>query len=92
MEGIRRRTGDDDPGHPLVRSAVAEALAAHNRDNSGQSSRIARLLFLPDAPDPEAHEVSDKGSINRRMVLKRRTDALQTLFAGGEGTIAPAGS
>ncbi|WGM30179.1 hypothetical protein [Brevundimonas sp. NIBR11] len=45
-------------------------------------------MFLADAPDPEAHEVSDKGSINRRMVLKRRADKVARLFAG-EG-IGPA--
>ena len=64
-------------------SAVAQALASHNRDNPGQSSRIGRLLFLADPPDPEAHEVSDKGSINRRMVLNRRADDVAQLFAGG---------
>lgn len=87
-EGVRRATGGTDPDHPQVRGAVAEALASHNRDNPGQSSRIARLLFLSDPPDAEAHEVSDKGSINRRMVLKRRAGTVARLF-GGEG-IAPA--
>ncbi|MBU1348111.1 MAG: AMP-binding protein [Alphaproteobacteria bacterium] len=81
-EGVRRLTGGTDPDHPSVVSAVAEALAAHNRDNPGQSSRIARLKFLADAPDPEAHEISDKGSINRRMVLKRRATEVARLFAG----------
>lgn len=81
-EGVRRLTEATDPDHPAVRDAVAQALAAHNRDNPGQSSRIARLLFLTEPPDPEAHEVSDKGSINRRMVLKRRADDVVRLFAG----------
>lgn len=87
-EGLRRLTGATDPDHPAVRKAMAEALATHNGDNPGQSSRIARLLFLTDPPDPEAHEVSDKGSINRRMVLKRRAAEVARLFAG-QG-IAPA--
>lgn len=86
-ESVRRLTGATDPDHPAVRDAVAQALAAHNRDNPGQSSRIARLLFLTEPPDAEAHEVSDKGSINRRMVLKRRAADVARLFAG-EG-IAP---
>lgn len=79
-EGLRRLTGGTDTDHPAVRDAVTRALAAHNRDNPGQSSRIARLRFLKDPPDPEAHEVSDKGSINRRMVLKRRRDDVARLF------------
>ncbi len=86
--GVRRLTGATDPDHPAVVATVAQALAAHNRDNPGQSSRIARVMFLADAPDPEAHEISDKGSINRRMVLKRRAAQVARLFAG-EG-IAPA--
>ena len=87
---MRRLTGGTDTGHPAVVSAVAGALAAHNRDNPGQSSRIARLLFLADPPDPEAHEVSDKGSINRRVVLNRRADDLARLFANRPGCISPA--
>lgn len=89
-EGVRRLTGGADTDHPAVVSAVAQALASHNRDNPGQSSRIGRLLFLADPPDPEAHEVSDKGSINRRMVLNRRADDVARLFANAAVCISPA--
>tara|TARA_R110002167_G_scaffold62754_2_gene177133 strand:+ start:6765 stop:8606 length:1842 start_codon:yes stop_codon:yes gene_type:complete len=89
-DGLARLSGGTDPDHPAVRAAVGRALADHNRDNPGQSSRIARLRFLADPPDPEAHEVSDKGSINRRMVLKRRADDVARLFGDGAGCVSPA--
>jgi feruloyl-CoA synthase len=72
-----------------VRTAAVEALAQHNRDHTGQSSRIARLLFLTEPPSSEAHEVSDKGSINRAAVLRRRADRVVALYeADGEVIVA----
>ncbi|NBW09415.1 MAG: acyl-CoA synthetase [Caulobacteraceae bacterium] len=73
-----------------VRTAAAEALARHNRDHTGQSSRIARLLFLTDPPSSEAQEVSDKGSINRAAVLRRRTDRVAALYEASEEVIVAA--
>ncbi|MGV3579008.1 AMP-binding protein [Brevundimonas sp.] len=75
-------------GAPLAEAiqsgALAEALQArldtHNRSVSGASRRIERLALLLAPPDPNAHEVSDKGSINRRAVLDRRRAEVDRLY------------
>lgn len=78
--GAQARLGD-------LSALLAEArrgLDAHNADHPGQSERIAALLFLDEPPNAEAHEVSDKGSINRNRVLRRRAAEVDRLFAGGD--------
>jgi feruloyl-CoA synthase len=42
---------------------------------TGSANRVARLLLLPEPPSIDKGEVTDKGSINQRAVLKHR-DAL----------------
>ncbi|QDH72352.1 AMP-binding protein [Brevundimonas sp. M20] len=80
-----RRLGD----WAAVQAAVAEGLRRYNATHTGQSERLAGLLFLETPPDVEGHEVSDKGSINRAMVLRRRAGDVARLYAGGEGVILP---
>lgn len=80
-----RRLGDE----AAVQAAVAEGLRRYNATHTGQSERLAGLLFLETPPDVEGHEVSDKGSINRAMVLRRRAVEVARLYAGGEGVITP---
>ncbi len=60
---------------------VREALVRHNALWPGQSTRIRRLALLAEPPSIEAHEISDKGSINRLNVLRRRPDEVERLFA-----------
>ncbi|GAA0628964.1 AMP-binding protein [Brevundimonas kwangchunensis] len=86
-EGVRRLSGGDDVGHQAVVEAVREGLARHNAEHRGQSERLARLAFLDTPPEVEAHEVSDKGSINRNMVLRRRAADVARLYEGGAGVI-----
>ena len=40
-----------------------------------------RALALTDAPQAAAGEITDKGYLNQRMVLTRRADAVQALYA-----------
>ena len=83
-EGVRR-LGDE----AAVRAVVAEGLRRYNTTHTGQSERLAGLLFLDTPPDVEGHEVSDKGSINRAMVLRRRAADVERLYAGAPEVIVP---
>src|SRR5687767_14311 len=47
---------------------------------TGSSNRIARLLVLQEPPSLDAGEMTDKGSINQRAVLRRRKALVQELF------------
>jgi feruloyl-CoA synthase len=60
---------------------IASRLAAHNDTHRGASTRIARAVVLTTPPNPNAHEISDKASINRRSVMDNRADVLTGLFA-----------
>ena len=80
-----RRLGED----PAIRAAVADGLRRYNATHTGQSERLAALLFLHTPPDVEGHEVSDKGSINRAMVLRRRAADVARLYGDDDGVIRP---
>ncbi|HWK36822.1 AMP-binding protein [Sphingomonas sp.] len=63
------------------RAALAEGLARFNAAQHGTASRIRRALVLDVPPDPNAHEMSDKGTINRRAVIDRRGHEVERLYA-----------
>jgi feruloyl-CoA synthase len=60
---------------------VAAALREFNKDKKGGSARIRRVRLLSDPPSADNHEISDKGTINRRAVLDHRTAEVDALFA-----------
>ena len=68
---------------------MAEGLRRYNATHTGQSERLAGLLFLDTPPDVEGHEVSDKGSINRNMVLRNRAGDVARLYADDAEVIVP---
>jgi feruloyl-CoA synthase len=64
-----------------ARAALTDKLAAFNRARQGGADTIARLLILKDPPSPEAGEITDKRSINQRLVLERRPGEVALLYA-----------
>ena len=69
------------PSKDGTRETIADALAAFNATQQGGSSTICRALLLDEPPSANAHEISDKGTINRRAVIDRRGDAVVRLYA-----------
>lgn len=59
---------------------IREALRAFNATQHG-GSRVHRALLLATPADPNAHEMSDKGTINRRAVIDRRKAEVERLYA-----------
>jgi feruloyl-CoA synthase len=86
--GIKSELGMEI-GEALASGALAEAvrerLMSHNATAHGASARIARLIFLTTPPDPNAHEVSDKATINRRAVIDNRKAQVEALYAEPPG-------
>lgn len=84
VDGVRRELGVELP-EALASGALAEAirerLRAHNLAHPIASMRIERALVLTTPPNPNAHEVSDKGSINRRGVIDNRSGDVTRLYA-----------
>ena len=62
--------------------ATQEQLMEKLKDfsSTGSSNRIARLLVLQEPPSLDAGEVTDKGSINQRAVLRRRHKLVEELY------------
>ncbi len=58
---------------------VANALAAAG---TGSANRIARLHLMAEPPSIDKGEVTDKGSINQRAVLKHRAALADAMHAG----------
>jgi feruloyl-CoA synthase len=64
-----------------ARTALSDKLGAFNRARQGSADTIARLLILKDPPSPEVGEITDKRSINQRLVLERRPSEVALLYA-----------
>jgi feruloyl-CoA synthase len=81
--GLSGEVGDDAAvlAHPAVRRDFARRLAAFAQKSTGSSNRIARLLLMAEAPALDRDEVTDKGSINQRGVLRNRSEAVERLYA-----------
>jgi feruloyl-CoA synthase len=59
--------------------AVLDTLA---RSATGSASRVARLALLAEPPSLDLGEVTDKGSINQRAVLRHRSALVDALHEG----------
>jgi feruloyl-CoA synthase len=68
-------------GHPAVRERILEGLRAHNTAHPASSTRVRRLAFLLAPPSVDAHEVSDKGTVNQALALERRAADVERLYA-----------
>jgi feruloyl-CoA synthase len=69
------------PDDARLRAALAKKLAAFNDSRQGGADTIRRLLILKDPPSPEAGEITDKRSINQRLVMQRRAVEVAQLYA-----------
>jgi feruloyl-CoA synthase len=70
----------------LAGNASPQELAARLRTlpSTGSSNRIARMLVLEEPPSLDAGEMTDKGSINQRAVLRRRAALVEELYLGSD--------
>jgi len=51
------------------------------RESTGSSNRITRAIVLTEPLSMDAHEITDKGSINQRSVLNNRLALVEDLYA-----------
>ncbi|MDA7415444.1 feruloyl-CoA synthase [Xenophilus arseniciresistens] len=80
------------PAHtPLAEVLQSAAVQAHFQtvvdrlaaDATGSANRIARAVLVAEPPSIDKGEVTDKGSINQRAVLKHRDAFVQALHGDG---------
>ena len=65
-----------------VQTKLQDVLNQLARHATGSASRIARAVWLSEPPSIDKGEVTDKGSINQRAVLKHRDALVQALHEG----------
>jgi feruloyl-CoA synthase len=64
----------------LLRSILAGCLGEVCAAATGSSTRVPRALMLDEPPSIDAGEITDKGSINQRAVLRRRAELVEMLY------------
>ena len=91
-QALRDLAGADMPHeglakHPGVVQAIAERLTIHARAATGSASRVVAALLMQEPLRFDRGEVTDKGSVNQRAVLRERTALVAALYAGGAEVI-----
>ena len=67
--------------HYEVQQHFTRLLAAMAKASTGSSNRVARMILMTDPPSMDSGEMTDKGSINQRAVLKNRAALVEELYA-----------
>ncbi|MDE1180376.1 feruloyl-CoA synthase [Paraburkholderia sp.] len=69
---------------PAVKAFFADLLTRLNQRATGSATYVARLCLLEQPPSLAIGEITDKGSINQRVVLKHRAQHVDTLHAADD--------
>lgn len=87
VEGCRRAAGlsadvpaNDVLAHTKVTEDIRQRLRTLAERSTGSSNKICRAILLAEPPSLDAGEMTDKGSINQRAVLARRSSLLDELY------------
>ena len=72
---------DDLLFHPGVMAEMRARLDAFAKQATGSSNRVCRAHLLVNPPSLDVGEVTDKGSLNQRMVLRHRAALVDELYA-----------
>ena len=66
--------------HPEVRGVFRERLQSFAATSTGSTTRIDRAVLLDAPPSIEVQEITDKGTINQKAVLKNRAELVEDLY------------
>ena len=66
--------------HDAVRARFAAILDELAAQSTGSANRVARAMLLDVPPSIDISEMTDKGSINQRAVLKNRAAVVEELY------------
>ena len=71
-----------DPDDPAYRSRLAAALLRLNQGVSGASQCVARAIIMRQPPSFDSGEITEKGSLNARLIRERRAELVEVLHRG----------
>jgi len=63
-----------------VRDRFASIIGGLAAQNTGSSTFVARATILDEPPSAAAREITDKGSLNQKAVLKHREALVDELY------------
>jgi feruloyl-CoA synthase len=75
----------DSVGDSQMRARLRAKLKVLAQQSSGSARRVLRLAFLVEKLSIDAGEVTDKGSLNQRTILRRHSALVEELYADAPG-------
>jgi feruloyl-CoA synthase len=81
IAGLDGATPSEILADPVVRDALEERLSAHARAATGSAARVVAARVLAEPLSFDRGEVTDKGSVNQRAVLRERADLVASLWS-----------
>ncbi|MEZ4630327.1 MAG: feruloyl-CoA synthase [Deinococcales bacterium] len=66
--------------HPKIREKISLSLKNLNQQAGGSSNRIARATISEIAPSIDLGEITDKGSLNQRAILRHRAELVEGVY------------
>ena len=66
---------------PSLRKRIREGMEELRRQGTGSSTYAVRALLMAEPPSIDAGEITDKGYINQRAVLERRSTLVESLYS-----------
>jgi feruloyl-CoA synthase len=75
------------PGHTPDTAALTACHARHLAEETSSSKCVQRLRIAHEPPDLGAGEITDKGYLNQRAILQRRSAEVDALYAPNAPTL-----
>lgn len=76
-----KAAGDPAKGFAALVKDIAGKAIAFNSSEPGSSRRVKRLIVMTEPPSIDAGEITDKGYVNQRLVMSRRANLVDALYA-----------
>lgn len=74
---------DHDPDDASYRAKLGDALIVLNSEALGPSQRVTRAIIMRQPPSFDSGEITEKGSLNARLIRDRRSDLIAALYTEG---------
>ncbi|MCP9747334.1 feruloyl-CoA synthase [Lacihabitans sp. CS3-21] len=67
--------------HEKVHHFLGDVFEKFNAHSTGSSTKVERIMIATEPPSIDLGEITDKGSLNQRAVLKHRAHLVEELFS-----------
>ena len=78
---VKRAGGDMMTAFGALTADLTAKVKAYNAGEQGSSRRIKRFMVMTEPPSIDAGEITDKGYVNQRCVIDRRSGLVDALYA-----------